>query len=670
MKGYLVAVALAAFGVLVPAAAADHGNRPCPELCGQRGGPKLLAVRELGAGRIGADLFLRRAASLELVIARFTRGRLIRVRPAVIGEHPRVTLTGRMPVGGRREQVADVRLGSVRAGLRSRAVRLAGRGQSLAPGTYILSLDALMRRGRARGSSIVVRVKRRGRVLYLLQPRMAPDAASGGADAIAQTSAVLSGSLHPYGQATSYYFEYGPTTAYGERTASRPAGAGRRPLRVSARLDGLSLATTYHYRLVATACSGCAWGTSYGSDRSLTTLAEAGLSTQQVDADRAITAYNAMQRYFYAANVYPGDASSLYVKSDPQAGNRYSYLWPFSRALAATITLAGIPPTLLGGASYEPAVGDRLAGLARYWDGRASGPGYDSYPPPPYGGGGDKYYDDQAWVGLAAAQSYRRTGDPGSLSAAENVFNFVYPGGWAGGASFEPGGIYWVQQGVGKGLSNHDRTTTSTVPNSELALLLEGLDPANASGYDAAANEMFGWANHYLYNVGSNPTDADGPNPNFDPSQPALMFDKVRGDDTIDKTLWTYNQGTMIAADVREYQRTGLSAYLAQAEAIANTALDTFAEADYLAQPAAFDAIFFRGLLVLYAATSDDALRSRIMQTIQGYADDAWANHRSATGLFSFPSSSGSGYQLLDQGAMVEIYAALAWDPADYDKLP
>ncbi len=395
-------------------------------------------------------------------------------------------------------------------------------------------------------------------------------------------------------------------------------------------------------------------------------------SEQQIDASRAVVTYDAMQQYFYSGTVYPGDTSGLYVESypPPQSGKRYSYLWPFSRALVGTITLSGVPSDLLGGASYQADVGDRLMGLSRYWDSTSTGPGYDSYPPAPYGSGGDKYYDDQAWVGLALAQNYQMTGNPSSLASAENVFNFVYPGGWAGNATFAPGGLYWVQQGVGAGLTNHSRTTNSTVPNAELALLLENFNPVNAAEYDAAASGIYEWANHYLYNVESNPTDPNGPNPNFQPSQPALMFDNVSGN-AIDETLWTYNQGAMIAANVGQYRKTGQSAYLADAEAIANTALGTFSESDYIDdQSAAFNAIFFRGLLLLYSATSDTVLQSKIIQAIQTYADDAWNYYRSSEGLFRFPSSSGAGYQLLDQGAMLQIYAALAWSSSDYPKLP
>lgn len=609
---------------------------------------------------------------MELVVTRSLGGRLAGTRPTLIDRRPEEILAGRFPSGGKTVTVARIRL-RPRAGVRIRVLNLGGAKRSLAAGVYIVQVDELTRTGaiRARGASIVLRVKRHGQLVYLLQLHVAPSAATWPAGSISQTSATLSGNTGPYGQPTTYYFQYGTSKSYGTRTPGQLTTSQRKPTTVSATLDGLSFATTYHYRLVATSCGGCRLGTSYGSDKTLTTQGQTGLSPQQLNADRAISTYNAMQNYFYARNIYAGDTSSLYAESDPPSGNRYSYLWPFSRALVGTITLSGIPSALLGGVSYQADVNDRLTGLSHYWDGTSSGPGYDSYPPAPYGSGGDKYYDDQAWIGLALAENYQMTGNQSSLARAVNVFNFVYPGGWAGSNGFEPGGIYWVQQGVGAGQTNSSRTTNSTIPNAELALLLENLDPDNAPQYDAAASAMYGWANHYLYNVNANPTDFQGPNPNFDPNQPPLMFDNVGGNDTVDETLWTYNQGAMIAASVREYRKTGQVAYLSNAEALANAALNTFTESDYLnTQPAAFNAIFFRGLLVLYSATANTALQSRIMQTIETYADDSWNYYRTTQGLFRFPSSSGSGYQLLDQGAMLQIYAMLAWNPGNYAELP
>jgi hypothetical protein len=492
----------------------------------------------------------------------------------------------------------------------------------------------------------------------------APLGSTGPATTITQISATVTGTVAANGLPTTWHFEYGPTSAYVSETPPQSGAVGM--TNVSASLTGLADAQTYHYRLVATN----SLGTSYGADQTFTT--QTPTSTQQEDADHAIAAYAAMQQYFYAPNVYPGDSSSLYAEDYPQSegGNRYSYLWPFSRALVGTITLAGIPPSVDGGFDYQADVNDRMTGLSHYWDGAASPPGYDSYVTAPFGGGGDKYYDDQVWVGLALAQDYRLTQNASALSDAENVFSFVYPGGWDGNSGeFDPGGTFWVQQGAGLGLTNHERTTTSNAPNAELGFRLEQLDPSDQATYETGSMMMYGWVNHYLYNVDSNPTDPNAPNPNYEPSKPALVFDKVT-EGRVGKTLWTYNQGAMIAANVTAYQDTGETDYLMNAEALANASLDYFTEADYLdTQPAAFVAIYFRGLLVLYAATGEHTLQAKILQAAQTYTDDAWNNYRNGQNLFHLPSSPGSSYRLLDQGALLELYAALAWEPSDYDML-
>jgi hypothetical protein len=228
---------------------------------------------------------------------------------------------------------------------------------------------------------------------------------------------------------------------------------------------------------------------------------------------------------------------------------------------------------------------------------------------------------------------------------------------------------------VGLGATNHRRITVANAPAAELGLLLGNFtnnanDFTGHSTYDDDASTIYQWSNHYLFNVNTNPTDPNAPNPNYDPGQPPLMFAWISTQNTIDETLYPTPQGSMIAASVREYRLTGNPAYLSEAEAIANTALSTFNESYYLNQPAALDGIFFRGLLVLYSATSDTALQAKIIETIQAFAIDAWTNYRSSNGLFRFPSSQGSGYQLLDQGAMLQIYAMLAWNPSDYAMLP
>mgnify|MGYP000164650791 CR=1 FL=1 len=80
-----------------------------------------------------------------------------------------------------------------------------------------------------------------------------PEANTGLASPVYDTSAVLNGTISPNGLTTTYYFEYGTTTAYGLVTASRTTDAD---VSVSETVGGLSADTTYHYRLVATNSAG------------------------------------------------------------------------------------------------------------------------------------------------------------------------------------------------------------------------------------------------------------------------------------------------------------------------------------------------------------------------------------------------------------------------------
>lgn len=87
-----------------------------------------------------------------------------------------------------------------------------------------------------------------------------PTAQTGSARNLAATSATVTGTVTPNGQATSYHFDYGPSISYGRSTASQDAGAGTTPVGVSAGLTGLKPNTTYHVRLVAVSSAGTATG--------------------------------------------------------------------------------------------------------------------------------------------------------------------------------------------------------------------------------------------------------------------------------------------------------------------------------------------------------------------------------------------------------------------------
>jgi len=85
-----------------------------------------------------------------------------------------------------------------------------------------------------------------------------PGVSTGSASHVHGTSALLSGRVNPHGLETTYFFEYGPTTAYGLHTATGNAGKGTVSIKVG--LTATNLRAGYHYRLVATNKTGTARG--------------------------------------------------------------------------------------------------------------------------------------------------------------------------------------------------------------------------------------------------------------------------------------------------------------------------------------------------------------------------------------------------------------------------
>ncbi len=109
----------------------------------------------------------------------------------------------------------------------------------------------------------------------------APGAQTLPAGAVTLTSAALNGSVVPHDQPTTYYFEYGPTTAYGHEVPSggSEAGSDGSTHELSATVEGLTPDLPYHFRIVATNCGGCAEGTTYGPDATFTTATPPAAAT-------------------------------------------------------------------------------------------------------------------------------------------------------------------------------------------------------------------------------------------------------------------------------------------------------------------------------------------------------------------------------------------------------
>ncbi len=98
-------------------------------------------------------------------------------------------------------------------------------------------------------------------------PSGPPIVSTGAATGVTQTSATVSGQVNSNGAATTYHFDYGPTTTYGSSTPTAKAATGTST--VSAAVKNLVPGTTYHFRLVATNANG----TTNGGDARFTTIA-------------------------------------------------------------------------------------------------------------------------------------------------------------------------------------------------------------------------------------------------------------------------------------------------------------------------------------------------------------------------------------------------------------
>jgi hypothetical protein len=102
-----------------------------------------------------------------------------------------------------------------------------------------------------------------------------PTVKTSAATSAGESEATLNGTVNPHGAETNYYFEYGPTVAYGARTAEASAGAGTKSVAESKVVTGLAASTTYHFRIVATNSKG----TADGADEVLSTKGKPSVET-------------------------------------------------------------------------------------------------------------------------------------------------------------------------------------------------------------------------------------------------------------------------------------------------------------------------------------------------------------------------------------------------------
>ncbi len=171
-----------------------------------------------------------------------------------------------------------------------------------------------------------------------------PGATTNPSNNVASNSATLNGTVNPHGLTTTVYFQYGTTISYGSTTPNQTA-TGNTTRSVTANVSGLTASTTYHFRIVAHNSAG----TTYGNDRTFTTLSPTGPPVAITNPATLVASYSAtlngsLDPHGLTTTVYfqYGTSTSYGLTTAPQSKNGNTY----QNVLA---TISG----LMAGTSYH-----------------------------------------------------------------------------------------------------------------------------------------------------------------------------------------------------------------------------------------------------------------------------------------------------------------------------
>lgn len=206
----------------------------------------------------------------------------------------------------------------------------------------------------------------------------------------------------------------------------------------------------------------------------------------------------------------------------------------------------------------------------------------------------NRYYDDMAWMAIALLRA-DEVADADTGALVRELWTDIR-GGW----DEQHGGIVWRR--------DDPRPYTNAPANGPaaiLAALLHGRhgDPADLDW----ARRIADWLQDTLVDPGSGIV-WDGTHPYEDPA--------------VDRTVWTYNQGTVVGAEVQLWQITGDRVHLDRAQRTATAALDRYGVSGFPVEGGG-DGSLFKGILARYLgdlvrADPDGSQRVRAALTSNG----------------------------------------------------
>jgi predicted alpha-1,6-mannanase (GH76 family) len=204
------------------------------------------------------------------------------------------------------------------------------------------------------------------------------------------------------------------------------------------------------------------------------------------------------------------------------------------------------------------------------------------------------YYDDMAWMGLALLGA-EQAGLVDALPLVRELWSDIVAG-W----DDRHGGIVW----------RRGDTYTNAPANGPAAILAARLHERTG------AQDQLDWARRITDWLHTTLVDPET----------GLVWDGVHPEtgEEPSRALYTYNQGTVVGADVELHRATGDEAYLRRAERTATAALSRLTDpAGLLAAEGDGDGGLFKGILTRYlgelvgALPATSALRSDLLRDLQ-----------------------------------------------------
>ncbi len=320
---------------------------------------------------------------------------------------------------------------------------------------------------------------------------------------------------------------------------------------------------------------------------------------------------------------YYDTASGYYlVELDPEKretkfGHKREYSWFW--ALCAMFEAVNEVEKVLPDAQLVEPIFDNLG---NYYDTRKPLPGYNEYIVDIHPG--LRYYDDNQWIGITALDVYARTQDEKYLDLGKEMYQFMM-------TAYDTtlgGGLYWRETDF------ETKNTCSNGPGVIVALKL--YEMTQEQSYLDTALMIYNWTSENLQ------------------SSTGLYYDNINtSDSSLNKTIFSYNTGTMLQSNILLYELTGENQYLEKANVIADSSLAYFYGGEKFRDHYWFNAVLLRAYQHLLKHNPD-------LKYILGFKkclDNVLMDDKNEQGLFV---DSDGARDLVEMGGMLEILARFA----------